>query len=411
MRTYRFPAGGVARALRLLGVLVLTLSWHANVEAQERRYLFELGAAGAYQSFGETTDLGGVLGGVGRIGFWLPLNFSVEAEGSTSSSESIGVMTGTASLLYNVLLGSKSWGYAKAGVGGTRYGGTGDDCQQAKFVGRICGTTTTLVTGVGVRIGLTPTLMVRAEGAIYPNSGTTEVPGPTPADPPVKEDVKFTNYGVNVGLSFMLGSKPLPDSDGDGVQNNRDRCANTPPGAQVDPTGCPVDSDSDGVANGVDRCPNTPLGATVDTGGCPRDTDGDNIADGVDKCPETNAGALVDPSGCARDSDGDTIADGLDRCSATPQGATVDALGCPGDEDSDGVLDGLDRCPRTPAGVTVNSNGCARGQPGRAPAEAPVDTAPPLPVQAPPVGPTFATPMVLEGVSFGSGSARLQSGS
>ena len=34
-----------------------------------------------------------------------------------------------------------------------------------------------------------------------------------------------------------------------------------------------------------------------------------------------------------------------------PRGATVDALGCPGDEDGDGVLDGLDRCPRTPTGT------------------------------------------------------------
>jgi outer membrane protein OmpA-like peptidoglycan-associated protein len=413
MRTYRFPAGGVARALRLLGVLVLALSISSIGEAQDRRHLFEVSAAGMYQGFGDTTNLDGAVGGVGRIGVWLPFNFSVEAEGSVSSSEEVGVKTGSGSVLYNLPLGPRSWAYAKAGIGGTIYGGTGDDCQQTKFVGKICGSTTTFVTALGVRIGLTPVLMVRAEGAIYPNRGTTEVPPPTPLDPPTKENVRFTNYGVNVGMSFMLGSKPLPDTDGDGVPNKRDRCANTPSGAQVDPTGCPVDSDSDGVANGVDRCPNTPLGATVDPSGCPRDTDDDNIADGVDKCPETAPGALVDSSGCARDSDGDTIADGLDRCSATPQGATVDALGCPGDEDNDGVLDGLDRCPRTPAGVTVNSTGCVRGQqPGRAPAAAPVDTAEaPRAVQAPPPGPTFDRPMVLEGVSFGTGSARLQSGS
>jgi len=412
MRTYRFPAGGVARALRLLGVLVLALSTSSIGEAQERKHLFEVSAAGAYQGFGDTTNLDGAVGGVGRIGVWLPFNFSVEAEGSVSSSNAVGVKTGSGSILYNLPLGPRSWGYAKAGIGGTIYGGTGDECQQAKFVGKICGSTTTFVTGLGVRIGLTPVLLVRAEGAIYPNRGTTEVPGPTPGDSVREEKVRFTNYGVNVGLSFMLGSKPLPDNDRDGVPNNRDRCSNTPPGAQVDPSGCPVDSDSDGVPNGVDRCPNTPLGATVDTSGCPRDTDGDNIPDGVDKCPETAPGALVDPSGCARDSDGDTIADGLDRCSDTPQGATVDALGCPGDEDSDGVLDGLDRCPRTPAGVTVNSTGCARGQPGRAPAAAPVDTAEaPRAAQPPPPGPTFDRPMVLEGVSFGTGSARLQPGS
>ncbi|HEU5304615.1 MAG TPA: OmpA family protein [Gemmatimonadales bacterium] len=409
MRTYRFPAGGVARALRLLGILVLSLLHFTTGQAQERRYLFEVSAAGAYQSFGSTTDLGGAVGGLGRLGLWLPLNFSVEAEGSIASPKAetanvdVKVKTGSVSLLYNVLFGPGSSGYAKFGIGGTRYGG---DC--ATPGARICGTTTTLVGGVGVRVGLTPVVMLRAEGAIHPNRGTTEIPGPTPS----KESIKFTNYSLNVGLSLMLGSKPIPDSDGDGVQNNRDRCPNTPPGAQVDGSGCPADSDSDGVANGIDRCPNTALGATVDPAGCPKDSDGDNIADGVDRCPETPAGVLVDPSGCPKDSDGDSIPDGLDRCSDTPQGATVDALGCPGDEDGDGVLDGLDRCPRTPAGAVVSPSGCPRGQPGRAPAAAPADSAPPQRAAPPPApAPLAGAPMVLEGVTFGTGSARLQPGS
>jgi outer membrane protein OmpA-like peptidoglycan-associated protein len=410
MRTYGFPAGGVARVLRLLGVLVLGLWRFSNVEAQERRYLFEVGAGAVYQSFGSTTDLGGAIGGLGRIGVWLPLNFSVEGEGTVASPKAetanvdVNVKVGSVALLYNVLFGSRSWGYAKFGIGGTRYGG---DCDAPGA--RICGTTTTLVGGIGARIGLTPLLMVRAEGVIHPNRGTTQLPGPPPRD----SSVKFSNYGLSIGLSYMLGSKPIPDSDGDGVQNNRDRCPSTPAGAQVDAAGCPADSDSDGVANGVDRCPNTPLGATVDPNGCPSDSDGDNIYDGVDKCPDTAPGVLVDPSGCPKDSDGDAIPDGLDRCSDTAKGATVDALGCPGDEDADGVLDGLDRCPRSPAGVAVGSTGCPRGQPGRAPAAAPPDTAPPPRAQAPPPAPAPVpgAPMVLEGVSFASGSARLQPGS
>ena len=156
----------------------------------------------------------------------------------------------------------------------------------------------------------------------------------------------------------MLGSKPIPDSDGDGVLENRDNCPDTPTGAQVDGTGCPSDSDADGVPDGVDRCANTAPGAAVNATGCTQDSDGDNIADGLDRCPDTEAGVLVDPNGCPKDSDGDSIPDGLDRCSETPRGATVDALGCPGDEDGDGVLDGLDRCPRTPTGATINPTGC-----------------------------------------------------
>jgi OmpA-OmpF porin, OOP family len=255
-------------------------------------------------------------------------------------------------------------------------------------------------------------LLLRGEGVIYPNRGNTVVPG---SDPPVTNKITFSNFGLNLGLSFMLGSKPIPDSDGDGILNNRDRCANTPAGAQVDDLGCPADSDGDGVPNGIDRCPNTAVGAIVDATGCTRDSDGDNIADGIDKCPDTPAGVLVDARGCPRDSDGDGIADGLDRCSATPKGATVDALGCPGDEDADGVLDGLDRCPRTPIGATVNSSGCAAGQQGRAPTRpAAPDTspAPPTnPAPAPPAAALATAPVVLEGVSFETGSARLQSGS
>ena len=168
----------------------------------------------------------------------------------------------------------------------------------------------------------------------------------------------------------MLGSKPIPDSDGDGVLDNRDQCADTPAGASVDSRGCPSDSDGDGVPDGMDRCSTTVAGAAVDERGCSQDSDGDNIADGLDRCPDTPAGVLVDPHGCPKDSDGDKIPDGLDRCSETPRGATVDALGCPGDEDGDAVLDGLDRCPRTAAGATVDASGCVAGQAPGGPAPA-----------------------------------------
>ncbi len=400
MRTYPNPGAGLARALRLSGLLVWTLLSLSRAEAQERRYLFEVGAAVGYLGFGETADLSGKLGGFGRIGVWLPYNFSIEGEGFVSSPDAKSAdvpvkATGAfAALLYNQFLGGNSWGYAKFGFGQTKYGG---EC-----VGqRICGTTSTLLAGVGTRIALTPILLLRAEAALYPNRGTTTEPGPPPEEVPVR----FTNVGLNVGLSLMLGSKPIPDSDDDGILDNRDRCTGTPAGAEVDDRGCPADTDSDGVANGVDRCPNTAVGALVDALGCTHDSDGDNIADGIDKCPDTQAGVLVDGAGCPKDSDGDTIADGLDRCSDTPKGATVDALGCPGDEDGDGVLDGLDRCPRTPAGANVNAAGCVSGQTIRQPAPVPRDTAPAQPA-APP-----GAAMVLENVTFGSGSARLQSSS
>jgi outer membrane protein OmpA-like peptidoglycan-associated protein len=267
-------------------------------------------------------------------------------------------------------------------------------------------------------MGITPDLLARGDLTVSRNGGTTATGA----------EFSFTNLGISLGLSYMLGSKPIPDSDGDGILENKDRCPDTPAGAQVDGTGCPSDSDADGVPDGVDRCANTAPGAEVDGTGCTQDSDGDNIADGLDRCPDTEPGVLVDPNGCPRDSDGDAIPDGLDRCSETPKGATVDALGCPGDEDGDGVLDGLDRCPRTPTGTSINATGCPSTQ-GAAPQPAPRRAAPtPAPSNAPtpPSGAAAAgaaaagaaappgarpkgrlTPGVIPGVAFASGSARL----
>ena len=45
------------------------------------------------------------------------------------------------------------------------------------------------------------------------------------------------------------------DTDGDGVDNLRDRCPGTPKMAKVDERGCPVDSDSDGYADYRDKEP------------------------------------------------------------------------------------------------------------------------------------------------------------
>ncbi|HET9038622.1 MAG TPA: OmpA family protein [Gemmatimonadales bacterium] len=356
---------GWAGGLPLLAGLALLMVCVQSGAAQQRKYLVELGAAGAYQSFDGATDLGGAAGGLGRLGVWLPLNFSVEVEGAfaspktKSTDEGVSVKTFGVSALYNILIGNTSSFYLKAGAGSTKYGSS---CPATATRGDpICGSSGALMGGAGFRVGVTPTVMVRAEGLYNRNKSKSRPSAP---------GVSLSNFGINVGVSMMLGSKPIPDADADGVLDNRDRCADTPAGASVDSRGCPSDSDGDGVPDGVDRCTTTVAGAAVDVRGCSQDTDGDNIPDGLDRCPDTPAGVLVDPRGCPKDSDGDKIPDGLDRCSETPRGATVDALGCPGDEDGDGVLDGLDRCPRTPAGASVNATGCVAGQAPGGPAPA-----------------------------------------
>ena len=439
MRTYRDGPGGRGLMLALLAMAVCAVT---AVQAQERRYLAELGAGALYQSFSSDAHVGNKAGFLFRAGVWLPLNFSLEGQAEFAKTRadidtSLSVRTITGALLYNIPIGRTNWLYLKAGGGGIKYSIHDAECPVNRPVPIsqqfICGTSGVLTLGTGFRIGITPILLARGEAVLNRYQAK-------------EADLHLTNFGLNAGLSVMLGSKPIADSDNDGILDNRDRCPDTPPGAQVDGRGCSGDSDNDGIPDGVDRCAGTPPGATVDAKGCTRDSDGDNIPDGIDRCPDTPAGVLVDPSGCAKDSDGDSIPDGLDRCSDTPQGATVDALGCPGDEDGDGVLDGLDRCPRTPAGATVNASGCATGQSPSKPAPAQSQPAQPQPAQpapsaapTPPAGgvpaprpvtrPTARdtvglrpgaaarpaagkiVPGILPGVTFDEGTARLQSSS
>jgi len=66
------------------------------------------------------------------------------------------------------------------------------------------------------------------------------------------------------------------DTDGDGVDDVRDRCEDTVAGMGVGPDGCrltggladPVDKDEDQVADYLDKCPRTVEGTKVDEKGC-----------------------------------------------------------------------------------------------------------------------------------------------
>lgn len=143
-----------------------------------------------------------------------------------------------------------------------------------------------------------------------------------------------TDILLNIGFKKALGKAAPPrpaDSDGDGVNDNLDRCPGTPAGVAVNSSGCELDGDGDGVVDRLDRCPDTRRGADVDARGCEivRDADGDGVADSRDRCPNTPAGARVDSNGCEIDSDADGVVDRLDRCANTPAGTRVDSRGCP----------------------------------------------------------------------------------
>jgi outer membrane protein OmpA-like peptidoglycan-associated protein len=163
-------------------------------------------------------------------------------------------------------------------------------------------------------------------------------------------NVEHTHLSLQFGVTWRFndGSAPAPapapmpapapaapaDSDNDGVIDANDACASTPAGTRVDARGCavPVDSDRDGVMDNADRCANTPAGTRVDANGCPVpvDSDGDGVMDNADRCANTPAGTRVDGNGCPVpvDSDGDGVMDNADACANTARGTAVDARGC-----------------------------------------------------------------------------------
>lgn len=346
-----FPLRWVLPATVLLGT--------ATPVAAQRQYRLEVSGAGGYHLYDAKTELSGAFGAGLRVGYWLTGPLSLEVEGTfakpitdTPLKQRVTVTTIGAWALANLGLNNNTTLFLKGGYGHSSYG----TCPSVSVPGSgPCGAADMVQGGLGIRIALTPTILMRYEATI--NRSTTTL--------------KFSNKVLQGGVSLMLGSRPLFDSDGDGVYDRSDRCELTRLGTLVDKTGCPTDRDGDLVPDGIDRCPNSLQGATVDEAGCTRDSDGDGYLDGLDQCPTTPAGAAVDSRGCPSDSDSDGVADGLDRCPVTPRGAIADALGCPGDADGDAVLDGLDECPETRRGIAVNPRGCPLVEPP------PVDSAPP----------------------------------
>ncbi|MBL0073762.1 MAG: OmpA family protein [Bacteroidetes bacterium] len=151
-----------------------------------------------------------------------------------------------------------------------------------------------------------------------------------------------------VGLTFNAGNKK--DADKDGVADRNDKCADTPPGVEVDKNGCPVDTDKDGVANYQDACPD--IAGVFALKGCP-DTDGDGIADKEDSCPQV--AGLSTLNGCP-DTDKDGITDLDDKCAGTDPKYKVDATGCPIDNDKDGIFNEDDLCPELAGNLAMK--GC-----------------------------------------------------
>jgi outer membrane protein OmpA-like peptidoglycan-associated protein len=162
---------------------------------------------------------------------------------------------------------------------------------------------------------------------------------------------------------ISVGYAPdVRDSDGDGVQNARDKCPLIPEDkdGHDDEDGCPDDdNDGDRRPDATDKCPEVAedLDGFDDDDGCPElDNDGDKIDDMKDKCPvDAEDGKQPYPNdGCPankRDSDGDGLMDAVDLCPTEEEDvdAFEDGDGCPeADNDADGIPDATDKCGLCP---------------------------------------------------------------
>jgi len=189
-------------------------------------------------------------------------------------------------------------------------------------------TTFDYLTGIGTAFSdsvndLRGRLAMRVNASISYGFGGGEKDRPSRMSWRSKEawSTKRDNYRASDGVG---------DSDGDGIRDEDDKCPMTPPGSEVDGSGCAYDSDRDGIPDGLDDCPATPMAAAghVDMFGCPVDSDFDGVPDFLDSCRQSPPGVMVDESGCPLDGDGDGVYDGRDDCPETAAGIEVDDRGC-----------------------------------------------------------------------------------
>lgn len=146
---------------------------------------------------------------------------------------------------------------------------------------------------------------VQPYGGYAPGPGNnTYQPAPGTTAPATYQtpDKDMWNYG-SIGLNFNIGNKKKNVAPLWWV-NPLDHAYSelSDPRHMRLPEPILPDSDGDGVADQFDKCPGTPANVAVDTHGCPMDTDGDGVPDYKDK-------QLITPTECQP-----VDADGVGKC-------------------------------------------------------------------------------------------------
>ncbi|MDT0635839.1 OmpA family protein [Spectribacter hydrogenooxidans] len=266
-------------SIALAGALAISSAWTGAALAQEdekvfddRFYLAPMASWAFLDDDGNQQLDPDNAGGV-HLSFGKPINkyFSVELFGSYFGDvdfEGPNVFTGDVEMLEYGLSGlyfpipddAPVYGLASVGIGDYEFEFTGnpalDGDQDGDFFDLGLGFILPLnALGIPDNYGFS----IRGEYR-YRQSDVDDVPG----------NVEFEGHIVQLGLQIPLGpnpNKPEPrpeptpapapvqtgpsDSDGDGVIDAKDECPSTPPGTEVDGTGCPIEKDEPIVLRGV----------------------------------------------------------------------------------------------------------------------------------------------------------------